>query len=159
MERCRWRTATLVVTVVAALEFVVLAGGALVLLGHPLSRHLRPTAAAAAAAPRPHATARPTAADAKLARSETSVMVLNGNGRAGAASAAADRVRALAYLVGTVGNANRSDYTHTLVMYRPGYAGEAARLASDLHVRVVSPLDGMRPAQLSGSHLVLIVGT
>jgi hypothetical protein len=44
-------------------------------------------------------------------------------------------------------------------MYRPGYAAEAARLAHDLHVRIVSPLDGMRPAQLMGAHLVLILGS
>ena len=44
-------------------------------------------------------------------------------------------------------------------MYRPGYAAEGARLGRDLHVRLVRPLDGMRPSQLMGSHLVLIVGT
>ena len=47
----------------------------------------------------------------------------------------------------------------TIVMYRAGYEAEAARLARDLRVRVVRPLDGLRPAQLMGSHLVLILGT
>jgi len=50
------------------------------------------------------------------------------------------------------------DFSRTLVMYRRGYAAEGLRLAHDLHLRIVSPLDGMRPAQLMGAHLVLIVG-
>jgi hypothetical protein len=51
------------------------------------------------------------------------------------------------------------DYTHTLVMYRPGYGAEGARLARDLHIRIVSPLDGMRVSQLDGSHVVLVLGS
>ena len=48
--------------------------------------------------------------------------------------------------------------TRTIVMYRPGYAAEGARLAHDLHIRIARPLDGMRPAQLLGAHLVLVMG-
>jgi hypothetical protein len=84
-------------------------------------------------------------------------MVLNGNGQAGAAHAAADRVQAHGYLLGNVGNAPQIT-PHTLVMFRPGYAGEARRLGRDLHVRIVRPLDGMRTSQLLGAHLVLILG-
>jgi hypothetical protein len=43
-------------------------------------------------------------------------------------------------------------------MYRAGYAAEGVRLGRDLHVRIVRPLDGMRPTQLLGAHLVLIMG-
>jgi hypothetical protein len=85
-------------------------------------------------------------------------MVLNGNGRAGAAATAADRVHAHGYLLGDVGNAPAIT-RHTVIMYRPGYAAEGWRLGRDLHVRLVRPLDGMRPRQLMGAHLVLIVGT
>ena len=158
MQEPRWRTATIVVTVIAALEFVALAGAGVALLGNPLASHLK-AEAAAAARPRVRSTPPTPATKAKLSRSETSVMVLNGNGRAGAASTAADRVRGHGYLVGDVGNARRDTYRHSVVMYRPGYAAEGTRLAHDLHVAVVSPLDGMRPSQLMGSHLVLIVGT
>ena len=59
-------------------------------------------------------------------------------------------------MVASVGNATGRS-PQTVVMYRPGFAAEGARLAHDLRVRVVSPLDGMRPAQLLGAHLVLIV--
>ena len=85
-------------------------------------------------------------------------MVLNGNGQAGAAHAAADRVQARGYMLGNVGNAPGIT-PHSVVMYRPGYEAEGRRLGRDLHVRIVRPLDGMRPVQLLGAHLVLIIGT
>jgi hypothetical protein len=151
-----WRRATIAVSAIAALELCALAGIALVVLGNPLTGHLRESAAAAA--PRRRAALPAPAKKALLERSETSVMVLNGNGRAGAAHAAADRVSAHGYLLGNVGNAPGS-VAHTVVMYRAGYAAEGARLGRDLHVRVVRPLDGMRPTQLLGAHLVLIIGT
>jgi hypothetical protein len=43
-------------------------------------------------------------------------------------------------------------------MYRRGFEGEGRRLAQDLGVHVVGPLDGMRPAQLHGAQAVLILG-
>ena len=42
-----WRRATIAVSAVAALELVVLAAIAIVLLGNPLANHLRETAAVA----------------------------------------------------------------------------------------------------------------
>jgi hypothetical protein len=151
-----WRRATIAVTAIAALEFVLLAGVGIVVLGNPLAGHLRASAAAAAAAPK-RTTANTPAKKAVLPRDEISVMVLNGNGRAGAAHAAADRVQARGYLLGNVGNAP-SITPRSLVMFRPGYEAEGRRLGRDLRVRVVRPLDGMRPAQLLGAHLVLIIG-
>ena len=158
MDDLRWRTATIVVTAIAALEFVALAGAAVALLANPLADHFG-TSSAKAAAPRKPVRTKPLPTKPTLERSDTVVMVLNGNGQTGAAAAAAQRLRARGYLIGDVGNATRSDYTRTLVMYRPGYAAEAARLAHDLHVRIAAPLDGMRPAQLMGAHLVLILGS
>jgi LytR cell envelope-related transcriptional attenuator len=158
MEEQTWRKAAIAVTVVAALELVALAGLAMALVGNPLARHFREEAASAAA---PRVRTTPSAAlptKTTLARRDTSVIVLNGNGRAGAASAAADRVSARGYIVASVGNAPESS-PRTMVMYRRGYAGEGKRLARDLRVRFVTPLDGMRTSQLMGAHLVLIVGT
>jgi hypothetical protein len=94
----------------------------------------------------------------KLARGETSVMILNGNGEQGAAAAEADRVRALGYLIGTVGNAPRSDFPQTVVMYRPGFKPEARRLAKEIGVRAVSPLDGLSRKDLLGAHLAIVLG-
>lgn len=152
-----WRRATIAVSAVAAIELMALAGIAIVLLGNPIARHFRESAASAAA-PRKRSAIPAPAKKPTLPRNETSVLVLNGNGQAGAAHATADRVSARGYLLGNVGNAP-SITPHSLVMYRPGYEAEGRRLGRDMHVRIVRPLDGMRPKQLLGAHLVLIIGT
>ena len=152
-----WRRATIAVSAFAAVELMLLAVIGIVTLGNPIAHHFR-ASAAAAAEPRTRSSAPAPAKRPTLPRGQTSVMVLNGNGQAGAAHAAAARVQAHGYMLGDVGNAPTIT-PHTLVMYRPGYEAEGRRLAGDLHVRIVRPLDGMRPAQLLGSHLVLIVGT
>jgi len=152
-----WRRATIAMSAVAALELMALAVIGIVMLGNPIAHHFR-ASAAAAAGPLERTGVRAAAKRPTLSRSETSVMVLNGNGQAGAAHAAAARIQARGYMLGDVGNA-RSSTPHTLVMYRPGYEAEGWRLARDLHIHIVRPLDGMRPAQLLGSHLVLIIGT
>ena len=62
-----------------------------------------------------------------LPRGSVSVTVLNGSGVSGAAAAQASRVRARGYLVGDVGNAPRSGYGRSVVMYRAGRRPEALR--------------------------------
>ena len=52
------------------------------------------------------------------------MLVLNGNGISGAAASAGQLVRHKGY-VAAVGNAPRSDYRRSVVMYRPGYGAEA----------------------------------
>jgi hypothetical protein len=162
-----WRTATLVVAGIAALELVLLVmlGGAL--LAKPeqtATRKAAPSkrvAARHATAPRPaptKATKTEKAVAAQLPRRKVTVVVLNGNGRQGAAAAAASRVSGKGYRIGLVANAPSHDYAASLVMYRPGFKGEAQRLAHDLGVHVVSPLDGVRPGQLHGAQAVLILG-
>jgi hypothetical protein len=151
-----WRRATIAVSAVATLELIALAAIALVVFGNPLSTHLR-ASAAEASTPRVRATHPAPPKKPELARNDTSVMVLNGGGVSGAAHAAAERISAKGYQLGEIGNA-RGDTPRTLVMYRPGYEAEGRRLARDLRVRVVRPLDGMQPAQLLGSHVVLILG-
>ena len=93
-----------------------------------------------------------------LSRAETSVLVLNGNGRSGAALEASTQVRRRDYLISGTGNAERTDYPRSLVMFRPGFEEEANRLAKDVDVRRVVPLDGMRPGELQGAHVALIIG-
>jgi hypothetical protein len=100
------------------------------------------------------------AAAADLPRARTRVLVLNGNGYVGAASEKAAVVRSLRYPVTRVGDASRRSFPRTIVMYRTGFLGEAQRLAKDLGMpkaRAI-PVDGMRPVELGGAHLVLIVG-
>ena len=87
------------------------------------------------------------------------MIVLNGNGRSGAASDGAAKVLRHGYTIGSVGNAPRSDFTRTLVMFRPGYRPEGIRLARDLKLKIVGPLDGIRTRDLMGAHVALIVGS
>lgn len=158
-----WRTATVLIATVAAVELVLLivVGGALLAKPDTGAKRAAPTAKPAPTAKAPAKTApvRATkAAPAELSRRKVRVVVLNGNGRQGAAASAASRVSGRGYRIGVVGNAPRHDYPQSIVMYRPGFEGEGRRLARDLGVTVVGPLDGMRPAQLHGAHAVFILG-
>jgi pyruvate/2-oxoglutarate dehydrogenase complex dihydrolipoamide acyltransferase (E2) component len=162
-----WRTATIVASLVAAVELVLIAVLAIALFGQPLldwAQGATDRAAAPAAkkrAPAPvEQRAQPNTGPAKpkLARTETSVLVLNGNGVAGAAAATGQLVRRKGYVIAAVGNATRTDYRRSVVMYRPGYAGEAARFARDLHIKIVSPLDGLRRKDLMGAHVAIVLG-
>jgi len=158
--RSPWRTATLVASGVAAVELVALVVLGVVLLAKPVSDHVRQAAEAKVMAPVKVTPRKAASVGApKLTRAQTSVIVLNGNGRAGAAAEGAESVRRFGYTIGTVGNAPRSDFTRTLVMYRKGHQAEATRLAKDLGVKIVGPLDGLRTSDLLGAHVALIVGS
>ena len=157
-----WRTAAYVAGAVAAFELLLLlliGGGKLV--GFVSDRVQLAAQKHVLAAPAKHA--RPAAHNkspapvAKRTRHETVVLVLNGNGRTGAAAAAAARVHARGYRIGAVTNAPRL-VPRSIVMYRPGFAGEGGRLGRDLGVRLVTPLDGLRARDLGRSQLVFILG-
>jgi len=151
----RWRTAAIVAGGVAALELVGLIVVGTVALGHSVTSHV---ARAAVARHRPPAAARPIPHTA-LPRTKTRVVVLNGNGQAGAAGAEADAIRARGYKISAVGNAPRPSQAPTLVMYRPGYAAEAHRLARDTGIGVVSALDGLKTSSLHRAQLVIVLGS
>jgi hypothetical protein len=157
-----WRRATIVATLIAAIELIALCAAGFALLAKPLSHALARQAEVQALAPAKKATAKlvaPTVAAApKLTRFQTHVYVLNGNGRTGAASDAAARLSNHGYSISGTGNASRSDYAATVVMYRSGFRGEAVRLAHDLHLKVVGPLDGLEPKQLFGAQLAIVLG-
>ena len=157
-----WRTATFVATLVAALELIVLIVLAVVLLAKPIARSVQHHAEAAALAPAkvktvvPHRTL--VISLPKHARSQLGVVVLNGNGRSGAAATAASTLGSLGYHIRGTTNAKRQNYATTVVMYKRGYAAEGTRLARDLHVKVVGPLDGMGVSALHGGQLAVILG-
>jgi hypothetical protein len=158
LELDRWRRATLVAAGIAIVEGVVILVAAAVLLGGKVVHRVRDAAVGHALAA-PKTTLPPPSSHVRLPRQQTSVLVLNGNGRVGAAGAAADAIKAHGYTIGSVGNAPRSDYARTLIMYRPGYRPEAVRLRHDLRRGLVAPLDGMRKRDLMGAHLVLVLGS
>ncbi|MEX2210594.1 MAG: LytR C-terminal domain-containing protein [Gaiellaceae bacterium] len=151
-----WRTATLVVAAVAAVELAILIALALPMLGRAVAEDVRTAAVERVFAPA--AKPEPAKSAPILVRGDTSVTVLNGNGVTGAANVAGERVQGLGYLIAEVGNAPRSDYPRTIVMYRPGRQAEAKRLARDIGAKVVGPLDGLRVRDLMGAHLALILG-
>ncbi len=163
-----WRTATLVLTGIATIQFVLLIGAGIVLLGKQIAPHVHKAAAREAAA-RPVHVSHPAAkqkatralaahAAPVLARAKTKVLVLNGNGVQGAAALAAQLAQARGYPVLDVGNAPKTGYARTIVMYRPGFRSEALRFQHDLNLSVVAPLDGMTLAELKGAKLVEILG-
>jgi hypothetical protein len=158
-----WRTAAYVAVAIAAVELLlllVIGGGKL--MGFVADRIelaaqeqlLAPTKKQAS---KPATRTPASAAAARRPRAMTVVLVLNGNGRTGAAAGAASRVQRRGYKIGAVTNAPRR-VSRSIVMYRPGFAGEGRRLGKDLHVRLVTPLDGMRGSQLGRAHVVFIVG-
>jgi LytR cell envelope-related transcriptional attenuator len=148
----------MVAAAVATLELVLLVAIGAALVAKPLvvPDDAAPAPAVEAGAAT-KASAKPTALP-KLARGETLVIVLNGNGSAGAASDTAALVQSQGYLIAGTANAPRTDFARSVVMYRPGFRGEAERLARDFRVSRVAPLDGLRRADLQGAHVALIVG-
>jgi hypothetical protein len=159
-----WRTATLVASLVAAVELVLLVGAGFLLLAKPIAHAMQKRAAATAFAPAKKHTVAPATreqsriAQPNLLRSQTGVFVFNGNGRAGAASTEASTLSNLNYLVPGTGNAKRQDYATTVVMYRKGFQPEAVRLARDLHVKIVGPLDGLASSAMRGAQLAIVLG-
>ena len=160
-----WRTATLVMGAIASFELAALIVGGALLLARPLGRpagpaaprvtvHARRTTAAVHRRPAPHVRSLPL-----RPRSRVAVLVLNGNGRQGAAGAEATRLQGIGYRIAGATNAGRRDYARSMVMYAPGYGKEARRLARDAGVRLVAPADGMTPAALRASPLVLLLGS
>jgi len=157
-----WRLAAYIAGTIAVAELLlllVIGGGALI---ESVSDRVQVAAKERALAPSP---AKQTAtrrhspkAILKTPRGRTVVMVLNGNGRTGAAASAASRVRTRGYRIGAVGNAPRANFARSLVMYKPGFVGEGRRLAKDLGVRQVGPLDGVRAGELGRAQLVFILG-
>jgi LytR cell envelope-related transcriptional attenuator len=158
-----WRRATVVASVVAALELVLLLGAGSLLIAKPVARSLRHHAQAAAVAAPPkklvQAIRRMNAPVGKArARSHVKIMVFNGNGLSGAAASEAGKLHGLGYKVSGTANARHQNYATSVVMYKPGYRAEGLRLARELGVKVVGPLDGIHAKALQGGELAVIVG-
>ena len=162
-----WRTAALVAVAVAAVELLVLVvvGGALIAKPSTgtATRPAKAKASAAAsthkkAAATPHGLHRVAAPAAHLSRTKVTVLVLNGNGRQGAAAATASRVSRRGYRIGGVANAPQLRLHAQPRHVPPGFEGEGRRLAQDLGIGIVGPLDGLRTSQLHGANAVVVVG-
>ena len=51
-----------------------------------------------------------------------------------------------------------SSFSRSVVMFRPGYKPAARRLANDIGIKRVIPLDGITKGDLQGAQLALIIG-
>lgn len=119
----------------------------------------KPSTANAKRAPTKHrAPGRPEPKHPTLTRAQTSVLVLNANGATGAAASEASRARARGYRISGTGNAPLT-LGRSVVLYRPGAEPEAKRLARDEGIPIVGPLDGIKPRQLHGAQVVIVLGT
>ena len=158
-----WRRATLVATLIAAVELVLLVVCGAVIVARPLAHTVRSHAQKVAFAPPAHVAKEikrqhappPKAAHA---RATIRVLVLNGNGQNGVAHAEATKLQSLGYRIAGAADAKRHDYATSVVMYSPGFRAEGTRLARDLSLRVVGPLDGLGPKALQGGQLAVIIG-
>ena len=157
-----WRGATLVVGAIAAVELAALIG---IWAVHFAPKHASVAAASAAAKPQ---RARPVVHVPKVAlppahplraRASVHVLVLNGNRIQGAAARESALLQSAGYRIVGAENAQRHDYARSMVLYVPGWIKEARRLAHDTGIRLVAPVDGLRPAALKGSKTVVILGT
>lgn len=159
-----WRALAVVAIGIALIELVVLLAVALVKIApHPRSGVASSRTTATPLHHRVQAPAMrrtiPSVRSVPLrSRSHVRVLVLNGNGVGGAAAAEAARLQSEGYRIGGATNAQRHDYANSMVMFVPGWEKEARRLARDTGIRMVATLDGLRPAQLRGSKVVLLLG-
>jgi hypothetical protein len=166
-----WRAAAMIATAVAAVELFILVLIGFLLGAKVFSDHTATATNAAInrAVPGKAETSASTKNDSSgtskkgqparpLPRSRTSVVVLNGNGIPGAAAVSADRAHALHYIVTSTGNAPNTNFSRSVVMFRPGFKPAAVRLAKDMHVKRVTPLDGVTKGDLQGAQLALIIG-
>jgi hypothetical protein len=120
------------------------AAGMLLWFGFRPELHGSTPAAAAPAASATPAVVAPTLPEPW----EIQVDVYNGTGSGNAAASMANRIAGLAYQIGKVANAKRSDYTKTLVYYPPGAGEIAARLAKSLGVGTAALPGGNNPKRL-----------
>jgi hypothetical protein len=177
IEPFPWRTATLVASSVAAAELVGLIVVGAFVLAHPFSHPAKPAATGSTvaktaavvhhAAPVVHRNVVPVPAKDRVTvaahplrpPSKLRVLVLNANGVQGAAHTEAARLQGLGYVIGGAANAPSHHYAQSMVMFIPGYAKEARRLAHATGIKVVAPVDGLTPSTLSGSRLVVLLGS
>jgi LytR cell envelope-related transcriptional attenuator len=147
-----WRAAALAACAVALFELIAL----LALAGAHLF-HVHHAAASRPATTTPAVRATKAAVRPLRSRSRVSVLVLNGNGVSGAAGTESTQLLARGYRHAVPGDAPTT-YAQSVVLFRPGWQQEAERLARDVGIRAVTPLDVRLPGSERGYQVVLILG-
>ena len=87
------------------------------------------------------------------------MLVLNGNGVSGAAGTEATAILARGYRHAIPGDASQLAYARSLVLFRPGWQREAERLAREVRIPTVAPLDGRVAPEYASVPLLVILGS
>jgi hypothetical protein len=88
---------------------------------------------------------------------DVDVAVLNGTSAPGLAAKVGDDVRVNGFKLGTVTN-SREQFDQTVVMYAPGQQRAAKKVAHDLGVKPVQPIDRQTEQAAGGADVVVIAG-
>ena len=88
---------------------------------------------------------------------DVEVAVLNGTSAPGLAAKVGDDVRVNGFNLGTVTN-SRDQFDQTVVMYEPGQQRAAKKVAHDLGVKPVQPIDRQTEQTAGGANVVVIAG-
>jgi hypothetical protein len=147
-----WRAAAFAAGAVALAELTAL----LALAGAHLF-HVHHAAAPQSSATTPARPVTKTVVHPIRPRSRVSVLVLNGNGVSGAAGAEAAQILARGYRHAVPADAS-STYAQSVVLFRPGWQREAQRLAREVGISAVTPLDVRLPGSERDYQVVLILG-
>ena len=96
-------------------------------------------------------------AAAKMKPGEIEVSVLNGTSVAGLAATYGDKVEGKGFSLGAVTNSS-SSFAESVVMFRPGSKPEARRVAKQLSIQKLQPMNGEIEAVAAGADVAVIVG-
>jgi len=88
---------------------------------------------------------------------DVEVAVLNGTSVPGLAGKVGDDVRVNGFKLGTISN-SRSRFDQTVVMYEPHQRRAAKRVAHDLGIKPVQPIDRQTEQVSQGADVVVIAG-
>jgi hypothetical protein len=88
---------------------------------------------------------------------DVEVAVFNGTSAPGLAAKVGDDVRVNGFMLGTVTN-SRDQFDQTVVMYAPGQQRAAKKVAHDLGVKPVQPIDRQTEQTAGGADVVVIAG-
>jgi hypothetical protein len=96
-------------------------------------------------------------AAARMKPAEIEVSVLNGTSVPGLAATFGDKVEAKGFSLGAVTNSS-SSFAESVVMFRSGSKPEAQRVAKQLNIRKLQPMNGEIEAVAAGADVAVVVG-
>ena len=152
-----WRTIAVVAGGIAALELLGLVIVAAALLAKPVAHHIK-----AAAVERDRRAVGTEAKEVSRGAAPAPQRRLRDSAererRHGRSLGHRFARSARGYKIRFVGNAPRGSYGRSVVIYRGARRAEAYRLSRDLGIRLISPLDGLRPKSFAGAQLAVVIG-